>query len=484
VSNHAHGYQPPAPWDTQPLEERRDLEAILSSSFDEIWLTDGRGITLRVSSSCERLYNVPEADLIGRSVVDLEAERLFWPSATRLALQNRRQVTVLQRTRNGHHVLVTATPVTNAKGEIERVVSNSRDITELLALREQLSQAEEQVKRYRTELLNLRLESVAETEDMKVVPGLEQAWAAASRVAGLDSTVLLTGESGVGKDLLARLIHRASARKDGPMVVVNSGAIPENLLESEMFGYERGAFTGARREGRTGQVELADGGTLFLNEVSELPLPLQVKLLHVVQDRQFLRVGGERLVKVDVRIIAATNRDLARLVAEGRFREDLYYRLNVIPIAIPPLRERPKDIALLARHFLHRCCQRFGLELTVAPQALAALCGYRWPGNVRELENMMERLAVMADGVMITADDVRAVLGDTGKPVAADARATGAGIPSPQSPALLRDAVKEAERELVQKTFSRYRNTYRVAEALGISQSSAARKVKKYCSDA
>jgi two-component system response regulator AtoC len=216
-------------------------------------------------------------------------------------------------------------------------------------------------------------------------------------VADTDATVLIRGESGVGKDLVARSLHAASKRAPGPFVKVNCAAIPQGLLESEFFGHEKGAFTGAHRR-KPGQFEYANKGTIYLDEIAELPLPLQAKLLHVLQDFQFSRVGGHGVIEVDTRVIAATNRDLEQAIARGEFREDLYYRLNVVEIRIPPLRERREDIPILVTRFLDQFNQQYSRTKTISPETLARLVEYPWPGNVRELENILRRIVVLNDG--------------------------------------------------------------------------------------
>ena len=223
------------------------------------------------------------------------------------------------------------------------------------------------------------------------------------KVAATDSTVLITGESGTGKSLIARAIHFLSPRKDRPFITINCAAIPETLLEAELFGYEKGAFTGAYLP-KKGKFELANGGTIFLDEIGDMPLSLQAKLLRVIQERELERLGSERSVRIDVRIIAATNRDLHTLVREGKFREDLYYRLNVVPIHVPPLRERREDIPLLIDHFLERFNSRYGKKVRLTPDAVEPLIEYDWPGNIRELENTIERLVVMNEGTVRAID--------------------------------------------------------------------------------
>ena len=248
-------------------------------------------------------------------------------------------------------------------------------------------------------------------------PALRQVLREVSQVAPVDTTVLLTGETGTGKELIARAIHRASSRRERELIKMNCGAIPQGVVESELFGHEKGAFTGALQR-RLGRFELADRGTLFMDEVGELPLDVQVKLLRVLQEQEFERVGAARAQKVDVRLIAATNRDLEAEVAEGKFRADLFYRLNVFPVRIPALRERRADIPLLVQHFLAQFQRKLAKSLReVTPESMERLVTYRWPGNIRELQNVMERACVLADGpvVEIAPEDVGGHRAESGR---------------------------------------------------------------------
>ncbi|MDR2301562.1 MAG: sigma 54-interacting transcriptional regulator, partial [Deltaproteobacteria bacterium] len=241
-------------------------------------------------------------------------------------------------------------------------------------------------------------------------PGLMEIFRIVEKVAATDSTVMVHGESGTGKELIARAIHQASPRKHRPMIPVNCGAIPEELLETELFGHEKGAFTNAIRD-RVGRFEMADGGTIFLDEIGDMSPKLQVKLLRVIQEHEFERVGGDKTISVDIRIITATHVDLTRAVRDGRFREDLYYRLNVIPLTIPPLRDRAGDVPLLIDYFLGRLRETRGSKVTsLTDEVKQILMAYRWPGNVRELENLMERMVILADGPVLTKSDLPARL--------------------------------------------------------------------------
>jgi DNA-binding NtrC family response regulator len=295
------------------------------------------------------------------------------------------------------------------------------------------------------------------------------------RVAGSNSTVLITGESGTGKEVVARLLHGSSPRVGGPFVAVNCGAIPETLIESELFGHAKGAFTGAT-DSRSGKFVQADGGTLFLDEIGELPLALQVKLLRALQEREITPVGDSRSRTVDVRIIAATNRDLEAMVAEGRFRHDLYYRLDVLPIKLPALRERPEDIALLARHFLESMNRRFGREVAIGEDAIALFKLYTWPGNVREMENLLERLVVLNRTGSITAEELPPRLRAT----TAAAEITGAASELSRRAIDLPATILAIETSLIEQALRQSGgNKTRAAEMLGLSRTTLLDKLKR-----
>ncbi len=310
-------------------------------------------------------------------------------------------------------------------------------------------------------------------------PLMERLKRTARQAAKGSSTIMLRGDSGTGKELFAHAIHASSARGHGPLVTVNCAAIPESLLESEFFGYAPGAFTGAERRGKPGKLELASGGTLFLDEIGDMSPRLQVKLLRVLEEKAFYRVGGTERIEVDVRIIAATNRPLERLVADGAFREDLFYRLNVISLDIPPLRNRPGDILPLAEHFIHEFNRQLGTNITgIAPQARAILERYRWPGNVRELRNVLERAMAFADTALIQPADLPAsMLG----PMEASPSTRFPSPPAPSQPHTLTTARRESEREVLAQALAQANgNKSRAARALGISRSTLYEKLKTY----
>jgi transcriptional regulator with PAS, ATPase and Fis domain len=327
--------------------------------------------------------------------------------------------------------------------------------------------------RFRDQMLEMQLETIESRRVIAKSPCMQKALRQAIKVAGVDSTVLILGESGVGKGLIGDLIHKYSGRAEKPLVKLNCGAIPESLVEAELFGYEKGAFTGAQAKGKPGYFELANGGILFLDEIAELPLSSQVKLLRFLEDGHVMRVGGTESRKLDVRILAATHRDLHAMVGEGAFRLDLYYRLSVIPLSVPPLRERTDCILPTLRHYVALYAERLGVRRRLSRAALDALLGYSWPGNVRELINLCERLVVMSEVELIDVTDLPP---DLARRAGRSATAP-AGWPEEFS---LAQAVESTERAMILRARSRYGNQASAAKALGVNQSTIARKMKKY----
>lgn len=382
-----------------------EFNAILDSSDDGIHITDGKGITLRFNKSCERIDGVKAENIIGRNMEELVREGIYSESVALAVIRDKKRVSMLQKV-NGKEIMATGTPIFK-DGEVYRVVINSRDITELNILKQNLKEARLINKEYQNELQLLSSkEKAASCNIIYNSVAMDNVIDLSLRVSKVDSTVLIEGESGVGKGVISYFIHKNSLRYNKPFIKINCGAIPENLLESELFGYERGSFTGANKEGKVGLIQLADEGTLFLDEIGELPLKLQVKLLNAIQDKVITRVGGSSAIPVNIRIIAATNRNLFDMVKRREFREDLYYRLNVIPITIPPLRSRKEDLPLLINHFLNEFNDRYNYSKTISPDAIKLLLNYNWPGNVREVENLLERLLVTSKKDLIEKYDL------------------------------------------------------------------------------
>jgi len=453
---------------------KTDLEAFMACSDDLACITDGSGSKVRISSSCEKLYGVRPESLIGQNVKDLEKSGMYLPSATRMVIEEKKPVTVTQKTKTGRKLLVTATPVFDDLGNIKRVVSISKDITDEEKLKAELKLTKALLQRYEGELSSLRIAHLKNSEVIYRSRAMEKLLEMVNKVATVESTVLIYGETGVGKEVLAKYIHNISDRNSGPFIKINCGAIPENLLEAELFGYEKGAFTGARSEGKPGLIEIADKGSLLLDEISELPFSLQVKLLRVLQEREFIRVGGIKTISVDVRIIAASNKDLKELVKDGKFRQDLYYRLNVVPITIPSLRERPEDIPILVHHFLNVYNEKYGRSKQLTSEVVEIFMRYSWPGNVRELENVIERMVVISDDNQITKKDLPGEFFNK-----EDMNDSGGVYVSRLMP--LKEASAMVEYQLIKQAIEEGGSTYKAAEMLGVDQSTV-HAVMQFCS--
>ena len=360
------------------------LKAIIECSFDGIYITDGEANTWMINEAYERITGLDSEKLLGENMWTLMERGIISSSGSLLAIAEKRIVTLYQTFSTGKRAMITSTPIFDDDGEVVLVETNVRDLTEICALREQAERDKNELEQRR------QLEFIKEKKvDMVVCDeNTIKTLLLADSVAKMDTTVVLCGESGVGKEVFAKYIRDNSRRKDAPYVKVNCGAIPENLIESELFGYEKGAFTGANKNGKIGLFEMADHGTIFLDEIGELPLNMQVKLLRVLQEQEIERIGGTKPVKIDVRVIAATNRNLEKMMEEKKFREDLYYRLMVFPIRIPALRERKKDIEPMAEYFLKELNNRYKGNKHMAENCMMILENYQWPGNVRELKNM------------------------------------------------------------------------------------------------
>lgn len=446
-----------------------EIDTIVQSSPSHIVIADANGIVLRASPTCPEFYGKKAEELIGKSVFELERQGIFSPSITAKVLREKRACQIMQHTKTGRVVMATGVPVFDEQGRILRVISFSHDLTELEELKKQYEQLRAQMERYESEIEELREKEthvegiVMQSKRMKTV------WQLIRRVAKTDATILLTGESGVGKSLYAKVIHNLSERKKGPFIEVNCGAIPESLFESELFGYEPGAFTGADKKGKDGIIEAAHKGTLFLDEIGEIPLAMQAKLLKVIQEKKNQRIGSVKAKTVDFRLIAATNQDLEKMVKEGKFRKDLYFRLHVIPIEIPPLRERIEDISFLAQHYLNVMNKKYACQKKFDPRTLDVLTQYHWPGNVRELENLIERLVLTVDDPVLRPEHLPKHFHKE-KAVSFTA----------EEPSSLKEALEAVERHWLEKAYDSCKTTYEMAEFLGISQPSVVRKLKKY----
>jgi PAS domain S-box-containing protein len=444
-------------------DENRDLTGLVGNSHDGLTILDGEGRFLLLNPAAERITGKSNDATLGRKIGEMSPG--FDASASAKVLKTKKPQTVIVNVEDGSQMLITAVPAFDNAGKIVRIFCNIRDITELNDLKEKFENSQMLITKYLIELEEAKSRT-GKSQLMVHSTQMRQIVEIAHRVARVDATVLILGESGVGKELVARLIHEASARSQtGTFVKLNCGAIPAELLESELFGYEAGAFTGASKGGKAGYFEIANNGTLLLDEIGDLPLKLQVKILSVLQDQEVMRLGGIHPKKVNVRVIAATNQDIEKMVISGTFRKDLFYRLNVLPITIPSLRERKDDIPFLIHHFLSMYNKKYDLHVRLDESAITNLCTYGWPGNVRELANLIERLVIVSK-----------------EPVVTSAHLPKKFLPTPTNGNLsaktLRDQVEHYEFDIIRKTMAGSASLEEAAHRLGVSISTLSRRVR------
>jgi len=449
----------------------RELDAIIDSSSDGLWICDADARVIRINPASERINNIRASEVVGKNMRELLDQGFIDRSAALDAITTRSAISLLQN-REGRKLISTGTPVFDANGQVIRVVVSERDITEIDNLQRNLEEQEAMKDQFRSHMLEMRQADLASRDVIARSPAMLKALRQALKVSAVNSSVLILGESGVGKGLIADLIQKNSSRSEKPLIEINCGAIPESLIESELFGYERGAFTGAQTGGKPGYLELADGGILFLDEIAELPPAAQVKLLRFLENGKVIRLGGTKARNLDVRILAATHRNLEEMVKQGSFRLDLYYRLNVIPIHVPALRDRRDCILPLIRHYMDLFGERDSIRKRLTRAASDALLAYDYPGNVRQLMNICERLVVMTETNLIDLKDLPAEV------------AGGGATPAPSDnwpeEMTLQDTLDSVERALLQKALAKHGNQVRMAEALGVNQSTVARKLKKH----
>lgn len=456
------------------VEQQDDLYRILESLHDGIVIVDGQGYFRWVSQNYEKIVGVQASRYLGKHMAELVEEGIVSSSASLLVLKRKEPVTVYQKIFTGKELLSTGTPVFDSKGNVDKVITNCRDISELNNLKRQLEKSKTLSDRYYAELKNLRNKQLKlELEDVvHHSPLMKNTLERSLKVASFDTNVLIQGESGTGKEVIAKLIHKFSSRREGPFIQINCGAIPSNLLESELFGYEKGAFTGASQQGKIGLLEMANTGTILLDEISELPLALQVKLLRALQNQEIYRVGGTKPVRLDIRIISSSNRNLSLLVEQGSFREDLFYRLNVVPVEVPPLRERKEDITPLALYFLNKFNKQYQLSKRFLPQTTEMMVNYCWPGNVRELENLMERLCILSENDHIAPEDLPQEIRETPKNDEILAE-THQVLP-------LREARERVEKSAIEKALAQSKSVRQAAQKLQINHATLLKKIKDY----
>lgn len=468
---------------------------------DGVYLADEKGFVIAANSCYSKITGIPGDEIVGKHMqtvinekylngdyITINAENLNGfvlkddsnsikslifekPRAIcGLVIEHKREVSVMGTLivkGEKKAVLFIGKPYFDDQNRLRYVLVLMRETTELSRLKNKLEEAERKSREYLNELMNLRSDK---SEDIFIGKhsSIEKIKQLINYVAKTDATVLITGETGVGKEVIAKEIYRKSCRSKGPYVKVNCAAIPESLMESELFGYEKGAFTGAVKREKLGFFEMANGGTILLDEIGEMPVKLQSKLLRVLQEKEITRIGGTRSIKLDIRVIASTNQDIEDQIKQGSFREDLFYRLNVIPVKIPPLRERKSDIALLAYNFLEKFTKRYDKPKEFDAFAVEALTCCEWPGNVRELENTIERLVIIGDEGLITDKDVVNVMGKEKFPYVAvdDVEIT------------LKEAVDKVEKTIIEGALKKYGSSHKAARVLGVTQTTVLRKAK------
>lgn len=452
------------------VDHYNELLEILDCIKVGIYITDGNGNTLLMNKESEKTGGMSREEIRGKNMKELIEMGYIEESSVLKTMISHAEENIIQKLGEGGQLYITGVPLMK-NGKLDLVVCTERDITESINLRELLKETEKIAEKYESELEYFRKKSLDNNEEV-VCESFEmrEVLEKAMRISQLDTTVLLTGESGTGKELIANMIFKNSSRKENSFIKINCAAVPENLLESEFFGYEKGAFTGADKNGKIGIFELAKGGTLFLDEIGDLPIKMQSKLLRVLQEREIFRIGGKENIPIDVRIIAATNIDLKKAIKEGRFREDLYYRLNIIPIDIPPLRIRKSDIRELAYHFVKKFNKSYKMEKVVLNDAIKALENYDWPGNVRELSNVIERIMVGFDGTNITKFQVERQLPHNER--SGDKRYKHYN-------GTLEEMMELFEKEILIDLLSR-NSASDVARQLHVNKSTISRKIKKY----
>lgn len=450
----------------------RELDTIIDSSSDGLFVCDAEANVIRMNPASEKIHNTSAETIVGRNMRALIEDGFIDRSAALEASLSKQRVSLLQN-KNGHKLISIATPVLDDRGELIRVVVSERDITEIDNLQQELEQQEAIKNGLRDQMLAMQQAELDSQQIIARSPAMLRSLQQAVKVARAESSVFILGESGVGKGLIAQLIHNRSARAEQPLIKINCGAIPESLIEAELFGYEKGAFTGALASGKPGHFELADGGTLFLDEVAELPLSSQVKLLRFLEDGKITRLGDTKGRNLDVRVLAATHQNMEQMVERGRFRLDLYYRLNVIPIQIPAVRERPDCIIPLIYHYIEEFSRRSGVKKRLTRAALDLLCNYSFPGNVRELMNICERLVVMSETDVIGPADLPGQIGAKSAADGFSSTSLPIGLP-------LKQALERVERDILARALRENQSQMEMAEVLGVNQSTVARKLKKH----
>lgn len=441
------------------------FQTVFQASNDGIWVCDGQGSIMSINRASERLNGISARDFIGKNMAEVVQEGFVDQSVTLMVLKSKTPASIVQCVKStGRQLLVTGTPAFDEKGNVALVVVNERDTTELNLLRQDLDQVQRERAKVKDELAGVTMLELNSQGVAMESPCMRRVVSKAMKLAHFNaSKILILGESGTGKSMMAKFIHQNSERRDRPFISVNCAALPESLFEAELFGYERGAFTGALKEGKAGLLEVSAEGTFFLDEIGETPLHLQAKLLKCLDENEFIPVGGSKPRKIRCAIIAATNRNLEEQVRAKLFREDLFYRLNALALEIPPLRSRPEDILELTEKFLNIYNAQYQTDKRISPRGMELLLGHSYPGNARELRNIIKQAVVMSDDGIIDSALAVAMCGETRN---GDLNLTA--------------AVDKVERDLLVRARKIFGTTREIARHLGISQPSVVRKLAKH----
>lgn len=433
-----------------------ELDIIENLTFDEITIMNSNAKFLFVGKSSEDFFGLSEEDIVGKYADEIQDKGVYDKSITMEVIKKRKKVAMIQHTCSNKTLMVIGIPIFNKKNEITKIINISKDVTDIQEIKEKI----------KTRRNNLEDKIVTKNEKMEKIIEL------IDKTADLNATILISGETGVGKSFLAEVIHEKSNRKKSPFITINCGAIPENLIESELFGYEGGAFTGANKEGKKGLFEIAEDGTLFLDEIGEMPMQVQVKLLNVLQDKKAKRVGSLNSYEIKARVIAASNKDLEKAIEDKEFRKDLYYRLNVLKIDIPPLRDRKVDIPLLINSLLRKYNKKYNMRKKLSEDAYNLLISYNWPGNIRELENTLEKIIIMCNNELVSKKSVSKIIS-----IDNNSRKYQFGIDGIMP---IKKAKSKVEKQLLLNAKNKYKTTRKMAEVLKIDQSTVVRKMNKY----
>jgi PAS domain S-box-containing protein len=454
----------------------KHLETIFEASSDGIWVTDASGRIIALNRASERFNGIKAEEVLGQNVSIMLEKDLVDRNLTPEVIRTKQPLSIMQFIkRTGRYLLLTGTPAFDEDGNLLLVVVNERDLTQLNWLQKKLEEAQTEAEKMKSELAELSLQGLQSQDIVAESEAMRHVYNVAMRLSKAEaSNILILGESGTGKGVLSKFIHQNSPRAKRPFVQINCAALPESLLEAELFGYEKGAFTGARQHGKIGLFELADEGTLFLDEIGDMPLAIQAKLLKYLDDYEIMRLGGTKPKKIDCLLVAATNQDLEILVKNKQFRHDLFHRLNTFTIKIPALRERQEDIFELTHNYLASFNRKYKKKNVVGAEGMAALQNYPFPGNVRELVNILREAVVMCDNRAID----QFIISKLQKP---HAEVTDIGeSPSKDAPFSLADRLGTLEKQLLMKVAKNCSTTLEVAQAMKISQATAFRKLRKH----